>query len=576
VAGEPKRVTLVADELLGYAGAGGLGTATTFLAVALGRAGHDVDVLYAGDVPTEPLAADWARLYESADVTLRLLARSERRTEPAFFARMLDAENALVADPPDVVITQDLAAPVYTALRRRQLGLGLEDTLFVVYCHGTRQWISDVARKVRVLPGALAISVLEQASIELADVVVSPSMYLLQWMREQGWRLPEQSFAVPYLTRSTATGDAPPVQPPPVMRLQRLVFFGRLEERKGLRPFTAGLNSLDADLLRGVELEFLGRPTPAWPPDHVTALLSDETAAALSDVSFATDLDQAAALEHLSRPGTLAVIPSLEDNSPNAVYECLERGIPFVASRAGGIAELVAEHDRERVLFDPTPNGVAGAVARALEADAFPAASFAFDTKLAVDAWDEVVGFTPPPLPAAELSEEAEWIVRVDRESTPRDGFVARLRHAQAASGADVVTCGLSLDSGAEHYFLGDPGGLGLVSNAYGTAALIRRSLLEDGWDSRGEDDPAWPLLAHLVLSGASLVSLPEALVRARRRPGDVKRDPAGALAVLREFERHLPETTRSLARLAAGLAAHGVDPHGNSRRRLPKLLSRR
>src|ERR671937_271728 len=85
------------------------------------------------------------------------------------------------------------------------LGLAFDRTLFVVYCHGTRRWITDAARKVRVLPGALAITMLEQASIELADVVVSPSRYLVDWMREQGWRLPSDTRVIPHLTRSVAT-----------------------------------------------------------------------------------------------------------------------------------------------------------------------------------------------------------------------------------------------------------------------------------------------------------------------------------------------------------------------------------
>ncbi len=575
MAAEPKRVTLVADELLGYAGAGGLGTATTFLAVALGRLGHQVELLYVGDAPEKPLAPGWVTMYDGAAVTIRLLERSEQRSEPNFFGRMLDAERALAADPPDVVITQDLAAPAYTALRRRQLGLGFGQTLFVVYCHGTRRWITDVARKVRVLPGALAVSVLEQASLELADVVVSPSMYLLRWMQGQRWRLPEQSFVVPYLTRSVATGE-PPDGAPPDARVERIAFFGRLEERKGIRPFAAGLNAIAGELLEGVELEFVGRPTPAWPPERVTELLSQETRAVLSGVTFAGELDHTAALERLRRPGTLAVIPSLEDNSPNTVYECLERGVPFIASRAGGIAELVAEEDRERMLFDPTPEGVAGALRRALDADVFAAAHFAFDPSLAVDAWEEVVRFAPTRRPAPEPSDESEWIVRVDREAVPDERFVTTLKHAQAASGADIVTCALALDNGAHHYFLGDPGGLGVLSNAYGTAALVRRSLLEEGLHARGADDPAWPLLASLVLSGASIVSVPEPLVRTSHRPGDVNRDPVGALAVLHEFERRLPETAHSLARLATGLAAQAAEPHHNSRRRLSKLLSRR
>ena len=84
------------------------------------------------------------------------------------------------------------------------------DTSFVVFCHGTRQWITDVSGKVRVLPGAHAVTVLERASVELADAVVSPSAYLVDWMRGEGWHLPEQTFVIPHVSRAGATGEPPP------------------------------------------------------------------------------------------------------------------------------------------------------------------------------------------------------------------------------------------------------------------------------------------------------------------------------------------------------------------------------
>jgi glycosyltransferase involved in cell wall biosynthesis len=589
----PKRITLVADELLGYGRAGGLGTATSFLAVALGRQGHEVDVLYIAETTEGGPAAEWARLYDDAGVAVRLLARSGERTEPSYFARARDVERSLHASPADVVITQDLAAPVYTALRLRQLGLGFDRTLFVVYCHGTRQWITDVARKVRVLPGALAVSVLERASAELADVVVSPSAYLLDWMRDERWRLPQRSLVVPYLTRSAATGEPVPARPAPAS-IRRIAFFGRLEERKGLLPFTAGLNALDRDLLRDLELEFVGRPTPAWTPDRVNALLSDETREILHAVSFHTELDQAAALARLAEPGTLAVIPSLEDNSPNTMYECLERGIPFVAGARGGAAELVAPEDRDRALFDPTAQGVAAALSRALTADEFASARFAFDPQSALHAWEDVLAQAPPPASprsgaAADVAigrrdeggapaGDSEWVVLLEEGDRPDEQLVETLTRAQSASGADVVTCGVRLESGLHHYFVGDAGALGALSNAFGTVALVRRSLLTpQALRSDGARDPDWVLLAKLALAGAQIVSIPETLATTRRRLGDVKHDPVGALAVAQEFERRLPEATRGLARLAAGLgaqAATSTSPAKPSRvRRLTRLL---
>ena len=548
MADRPRRVTLVTDELLGYGRTGGLGTATTFLALALGRLGQRVDLLYVGERPTVEIDDDWRDLYARAGVSIRMLERRERRTEPGFFARALDVEHALAEEPPDVVIVQDLAAPAYTALRMRQLGFGFDQTLFVVYCHGTRQWITDVARKTRVLPGALAIGIVEQASLELADVVVSPSAYLLDWMRAEGWNLPQGSRVIPYLTRSAATGE-PAAAPPEAAPIERIVFFGRFEERKGIRPFAAGLDGVRG-LLDGVDVEFLGGPTEPWPTERVAALLPDGI-----EATFRTGLDQRDALERLRRPGTLAVMPSLEDNSPNVVYECIEQGVPFIASRTGGIAELVAPEDRERVLFTPTAEGVAIALKRALTADAFAPARFAFDPKDGPTAWEDVLATSVP-----------------QRATHPRDDFVLlgggapreQLERAQAASGADIVTCGITTPNGVEHYFLGDPGALGLLSNSYGTVALVRRSFVQD------EREPLWPLLARAVLNGANAVSIPRPLVESRAPSTD------DALAVMQEFERSLPHGSRLLARLAAGLAAQSASAQHTARRRLSKLLARR
>src|SRR6266511_2567862 len=355
--GKPN-VTFVADELLGYAG-NGIGTTTTFVSLALARRGYDVEVLFARRAPDGPIEAEWQRLYEEAGVRVRVVPRATQRVEPPHFARSLDVEAALRLDPPDVVVVQDLGSLAYTAIRLRSLGLAFERTSFVVFCHGTRRWITDVSRKVRVHPGAHAVSLLERASVELADAVVSPSAYLADWMRGEGWELPLRTFVIPHVSRAGATGQEPP--PVPELRVvERLVFFGRFEERKGIRPFIVALNALDPELLARVHVEFLGRPTPPWPVERIKELLS------VPHVSFEMSLDQHEALARLRRPGTLAVMPSFEENSPNVVYECLENGIPFIAGNAAGIRELVDPEDHGRVLFEPTEEGIAQALRRAL------------------------------------------------------------------------------------------------------------------------------------------------------------------------------------------------------------------
>ena len=297
----PRRITVVTRELLGYVRVGGAGTATTYLAVALARRGHPVDVLYVGDLPADPMTAEWARLYEEAGIAIRPLPPGDEIVQPGRFARLRAVEAALRGDVPEVVIAHDLTAPVYTALRLRQLGLAFEGTLFVVFCHGTRLWAKEVARNERVSRDVLVETALERASVELADVIVSPSAYLMAWMRDQGWQLPEQAVVIPYLTRSGATGEPARAPAHADGRVQRLAFFGRFEERKGVRPFVAGINALEPELLEGIELDFLGRDTPVWTPERIDALLSEQAKRALRNVVFETKLDQHEALARLSR-----------------------------------------------------------------------------------------------------------------------------------------------------------------------------------------------------------------------------------------------------------------------------------
>ena len=639
-----RRIAFVADELLGYAG-NGIGTTTAFVSVALARMGHSVEVLFVGPAPQGPVDPEWQKLYEEAGLRIRVVPCSAEAIEPTYFRRARDVELALRADPPDVVIVQDLGAPAYTALRLRRLGLAFERTSFVVFCHGTRQWITDVSGKVSVLPGALAVSALERASVELADAVVSPSAYLVDWMQRQGWKLPAQTFVIPHVSRAGATGTAPARARVDTNLVSRLAFFGRLEERKGVRPFVEALNMLEPELLERVEVEFLGRSTPAWPVERVKSLFSERTARALRGVAFESALDQHEVLDRLTRPGTVAVVPSFEENSPNTIYECLENGIPFIASTAAGIRELVAPEDHARVLFDPTPDGIAQALRRVLrdaETSWAPARPGYEDTE-SLRRWQKVLALaprqvslsaaspvievvivhrssgaalerclasvagqggapvrvtvvlagagvpTPEHLPtgtrvvrsdraapeavrlAAQSALEGEWVVFLEEGDVAEPTLVETLVRAQTASGADVVSCGLFLDSTPEpkkiHLFLGEPRALGLLANGYGTVSLLRRSLLGSPGErlpDHGADEATdwdWPLLTRLSLEGAKIVSVPIPLVTRTARPGALATDAGEARRVLHLVERALPRNLRLTAELGTRLAAELQQP---------------
>ena len=193
---------------------------------------------------------------------------------------------------------------------------------------------------------------MERRSIELADTVTCGSAYLLEWMREAGYALPARSFVWP--------NPFPAPDPSPVAaaeraardgaRLEEVVFFGRLEPRKGIVLFVDAIDRLVRQGRVPARVTFLGgRSVRIDGP----GLIRDSAEGWPVEVRTITDFGAKEAVAYLSQPGRLAVLPSLQENSSLAVTECLHAGIPFVAAATGGTPELVAPEDRARALVPP-------------------------------------------------------------------------------------------------------------------------------------------------------------------------------------------------------------------------------
>lgn len=592
----PRRITVVSSEPLGRAGTGGAGTADSLLAVALGRHGHEVELLIATGRQIGRLNDEWTRNYGSAGVRLRLLDPLPG-VRPQELAPALEVFHALRDRPADVAIVNDWRGLGYAAMRSRQLGRALTETAFIVHCHGPGRVLAEFAGKVPDTVERFREEVLEHASLELADAVVSPSAWLLDWMRAHRWPVPDNARVIQYPRQSVALGKTPG-QAPVVTAVTRLAFFGQLREGKGIRVFLDALDTLEPDLLDGVELLFLGAASARWSEDRIRSSISDGVEQRVAAIRVETRLDRDAALGELRRPGTLAVMPSLLDNSPNTVSECIEQGIPFIATATGGIAELVAEDDRGRVLCGPTNGDLAAALRRALTSrQAFAPARPAHNARDSLDEWLELVETIAPRRPSGSpalthlavvatggqsagrarrlasatrsvqvdvvvgqsrsaglAQSSADWILFLDDDDEPDEGMLEILVAAQASAAADVVTTAVRPrnDPAGIQLFLGDPGALGLVENQYGVLGLIRRSLAAE--PPEGAVDPDWPLFARAALRGARIVSIPEPLSQAGR-PGKIGDVPGEALAVLAAFEESAREI-EGLPQLAATLAA--------------------
>lgn len=362
------RVCIATPDIVGPVRNGGIGTAYTALAQALQQAGHDVTVLYLlGEYSLHGPVSRWVRHY--ADQGIRLvpmqLGTDLPAIDPTWWSRRAYEVYLWFrrhGQHFDLVHTPEWKGLAHYVLQAKRQGLGFAATRFVVGLHSPTLWHRAGGNEPITRLDDLELDFLERSTVANADAVVSPSHYLLDWVREQGWALPADARVLQNLLPASVTGAdvAQAVMP------RELVFFGRLETRKGLELFCAALDRLSAaGAMADREVTFVGKPglIAGQPAD---AYLKARAAGWPFRWRLRADFDQRQALDYLRQPGRLAVIPSLAENSPYTVLECLAAGVPFLASAVGGIPELIAAADQARVCFQPRPDALARTLRAAL------------------------------------------------------------------------------------------------------------------------------------------------------------------------------------------------------------------
>ncbi|HVT03753.1 MAG TPA: class I SAM-dependent methyltransferase [Thermoanaerobaculia bacterium] len=381
---EPDRskptVCIVSNEVIGPFKNGGIGTSMTGLAELLASDGLNVTILYTGGIWAPHLGLKgWQNRYAELGISLVALSIEDMRLldgplKNRGFGVPYLVYRYLTSNHFDVVHFNDCCGEGSLALTARKLGLAFQQSLFVVALHSPSRWVLELNQ---TLPTSLLLSAYnyaEQLSLRCADMLWSPSRYMLGWARDRGFVFPMATFVQQYAMpsqrlreRASAVPSFPVVRWGRTSELKELVFFGRLEERKGLRLFCNALNRLKEELAkRQVVVTFLGKAEKCAGMDSLD-YIAQRSSEWDFPINTITGLGQPEALQYLFGGEKLAVMPSPVDNSPCTVYEALSWGIPFLAARTGGIPELIHPDDRARVLFDYSTDDLCASILRAVE-----------------------------------------------------------------------------------------------------------------------------------------------------------------------------------------------------------------
>jgi len=414
-ASEPKNVCIVVSSFEGMYINSGIGTAYYALANLLVSQGHKVTVIYTRDEPTVGGSwDDWVAHHKASGITLLSLPPT---TVPLSVSEMqaisLRVYRFLVTLPSfDIVHFADFEGHGFYATLAKKVTNQFAATSFVVGLHGPTRWILEANHaRIPVDESEIDIDWMERMAVENADAVWTPSSYMASWMSVQGWTLPSSVHLLPLAPGPEFLDFVAPVSN--TVQPTEFVYFGRLEVRKGLVLFCDALDlfakiyhTLDKEititflgrsgLVNGIEgTEYVLQRAGKWP----FTVRMNNNASRKQALSYLSD----------STASRVAIVPSLSDNAPYTIFECLYAGIPFLASNVPSISPLIADDDsRAAHLFEVKPHHIVSKMAAAIR-NGISSASPAFTIKQAESVWTSFYAKVQPKTPVV-FSEDAPLV----------------------------------------------------------------------------------------------------------------------------------------------------------------------
>lgn len=194
-------------------------------------------------------------------------------------------------------------------------------------------------------------ALLESLALRRTDGVVSISTYtdeLVKPLAGRTWLLPNAADSR-YFSATHRPQDPPTI-----------LFVGGLDERKNPLGFIEACGDLISR--HGWRFKLCGTGAKGSP--YLTVL--ETLAAKHTWIELVGWKSREELLSEMER-ASLLVLPTLEDNCPMVVLEAMAVGLPVIASKVGGVPDLISD-GRTGMLFNPLdPNSMRSATARMME-----------------------------------------------------------------------------------------------------------------------------------------------------------------------------------------------------------------
>lgn len=388
------KICIVSPDLIGPIKNGGIGTACFHLAKVLAENSFDVTMLFTGPLHCES-HSHWEEFYADFGIKYRSLdgLKEERFSSTEVFQQTsYKVYQFLKMNSFNYVHFQEWQANGLVPLQAKETTNEFNDVIMTVTMHSSTQWQQDGMKAFNHHPlHDTKMKWAEEYCTKVCDLLIAPSNHMFEWALNSKWEITDNRKVLPYCYSDLSLKKFSGVD------IKHLIFFGRLETRKGLEYFIQ--NVLEAkDHVD--HISFLGKAGVAGGQnsvDYITENLKDSIS-----YEVLTDLDSFQALDFIKQTKGLVVIPSLLDNYPYTILEVIQNKIPFLCSNAGGIPEMADSN----FIFDINRKFGLCSLLKKIDSDLFINQNHLYRADESNSNWLSIHYSNSDPAQSVEISEE--------------------------------------------------------------------------------------------------------------------------------------------------------------------------
>lgn len=273
------------------------------------------------------------------------------------------AEKLIVEANIDVIEAQEFFAPLYYLQLRRALGLGpMRQPPCVVHLHTPSEFAVRLNDWDGGRPFWLNAKRFEDYSIAAADAWLCPSNFLARQMESE---LGLESNTINVIPLPIG-GNPQLHRPDEVWSNGSICYVGRLEPRKGVIEWVDAAVSV-ADKFPSTQFEFIGEDLEYTNGMSVQQFIEKRIPPRMMPRFHFRGWHSRAEVAGFLGKARIGVVPSRWENFPNTCVEQMCSGLPVIATRMGGMAEMLEDNKTGWLSANARSDGLAEALTRALE-----------------------------------------------------------------------------------------------------------------------------------------------------------------------------------------------------------------